>query len=153
MLSLLKTLFHQMLQEGSDAGEVGSSAMHLAMASLLCEVANADYQLDPREETARVHLLSSLLGMDNQSATALLEKAHLNSKNAVSLFDFTNQLRALTSAERYSLIEAMWQVAYADGTINPQEEAVIRQVSDLIYVEHAEFIRAKLYAQALSASS
>jgi uncharacterized tellurite resistance protein B-like protein len=153
MLSLLKTLFRQMLQEGSDASKVDSSEMHLAMATLLCEVANADYNLDPREESAKVHLLSSLLGIDNYSAATLLEKAHLSSKNAVSLFDFTNQLRALTSAERYSLIEAMWQVAYADGIINPQEEAVIRQVSDLIYVEHAEFIRAKLSAQALSASS
>jgi len=153
MLSLLKTLFRQMLQDGSDGGKADSSSIHLAMASLLCEVANADYQQDPREEAAKVHLLANLLDMDKHSATVLLEKAHTHSKNSVSLFEFTNQLRSLTAAERYSLIEAMWQVAYADGIINPQEEAVIRQVSDLIYVEHAEFIRAKLSAQTMIASS
>jgi len=49
--------------------------------------------------------------------------------------------------QRYQLIEAMWQIAYADKVIDPQEEAVIRQVAELIYVDHSEFIRAKLSAQ------
>ena len=41
----------------------------------------------------------------------------------------------------------MWQVAYADGKLDPQEEAVIRQVADLIYLDHPAFIKAKLTAQ------
>ena len=38
----------------------------------------------------------------------------------------------------------MWQVAHADGHIDPMEDAVIRKVAELLYVDHSEFIRAKL---------
>ena len=56
-------------------------------------------------------------------------------------------MRSLEQSERYQLVEAMWQVAYADGVIDPQEEAVIRQVSDLIYLDHSAFIKAKISAK------
>ena len=38
----------------------------------------------------------------------------------------------------------MWEVANADGEIDPLEDAVIRKTAELIYVDHSEFIRAKL---------
>ena len=38
----------------------------------------------------------------------------------------------------------MWQVAYADNVLDPIEEAIIRKVAELLYVNHSDFIRAKL---------
>ena len=38
----------------------------------------------------------------------------------------------------------MWEVAHADGEIDPLEDAVIRKSAELLYVDHSEFIRAKL---------
>ncbi len=35
-------------------------------------------------------------------------------------------------------------VAYADGKLGKYEEHLIRQVADLIYVPHQEYIRSKL---------
>jgi len=135
------------MHEGTDGGAVDTPSMNLAMASLLCEVANADYEIDPREESAKVHLLVNLLDIDESSAKSLLDKARQQSSQSVSLYEFTTKLRTLMPEQRYQLIEAMWQVAYADEVIDPQEEAVIRQVAELIYVDHSEFIRAKLSAQ------
>jgi uncharacterized tellurite resistance protein B-like protein len=37
----------------------------------------------------------------------------------------------------------LWQVAYADGSLDPYEEALVRKIADLIYVPHREFIQAK----------
>jgi len=71
----------------------------------------------------------------------------VKSEKSVSLYEFTTKLRELMPEERFQLIEAMWQVAYADGIIEPMEEAVIRQVAELIYLDHSEFIRAKLSAK------
>ncbi len=45
---------------------------------------------------------------------------------------------------RFELIKAMWEVAHADGEIDPLEDSVIRKTSELLYVDHHEFIRAKL---------
>ena len=42
----------------------------------------------------------------------------------------------------------MWAVAYADGKLAKYEEHLIRQVAELTYVPHQDYIRAKLEAQA-----
>ncbi|WP_171027648.1 TerB family tellurite resistance protein [Photobacterium damselae] len=150
MFTKLRTLLRQVMNDGTDAGTMDSLSMNLAMASLLCEVANADHAKDPREEQAKVQLLTKLLEVDEQQAQHLLNEGELRSENAVSLYEFTNKLRALEQEARYELVEAMWQIAYADGVIDPMEEAVIRQVAELIYLDHSEFIRAKLSAQKLA---
>lgn len=150
MFTKLRTLLRQVMNDGTDAGTMDSLSMNLAMTSLLCEVANADHAKDPREEQAKVQLLTKLLEVDEQQAQHLLNEGELRSENAVSLYEFTNKLRALEQEARYELVEAMWQVAYADGVIDPMEEAVIRQVAELIYLDHSEFIRAKLSAQKLA---
>ncbi|EAS42565.1 TerB family tellurite resistance protein [Photobacterium profundum] len=147
MFKQLRTLFRQVMHEGSDGGAIDTPTMNLAMASLLCEVANADHQIDPREEAAKVQLLIKLLDIDEARAIDLLAEAMVKSEKSVSLYEFTTKLRELMPEERFQLIEAMWQVAYADGIIEPMEEAVIRQVAELIYLDHSEFIRAKLSAK------
>ncbi len=68
-------------------------------------------------------------------------------QDATSLYDFTSQLRELTQETRYNLIKSMWEVAYADGQIDPLEDAVIRKTAELLYVDHSDFIRAKLQSQ------
>ncbi len=32
----------------------------------------------------------------------------------------------------------MWEVAYADGEIDPLEDAVIRKTAELLYVDHSD---------------
>ena len=150
MFSTLRTLFRQVMNESASAGTVDTPTLNLAMASLLCEVANADHERDPREEQAKTQLLIKLLDTTEEQATILLSQAQEQSQKSVSLYEFTNKLRELSQPQRYQLIEAMWQVAYADGVIDPLEEAVIRQVSDLIYLDHPEYIRAKLNAGKLA---
>ncbi|MUH97238.1 hypothetical protein GNP63_11900 [Aliivibrio fischeri] len=146
MFKQLRTLLKKVIHEATESGASETASMHLAMASLLCEVSNADHQSDEREDTAKLQLLMKLLGLNEESAKLLLLEAMQKSKASTSLYEFTTKLRALMPEERYHLIEAMWQVAYADGVIEPMEEAVIRQVSELIYLDHLEFIRAKLAA-------
>ncbi|MGF1681629.1 TerB family tellurite resistance protein [Photobacterium makurazakiensis] len=147
MFQQLRTIFRQVMHEGTDGGAVDTPSLHLAMACLLCEVANADHSDDPREQTAKLHLLVNLLEISDEEAAVLLDEAKRKSKQSVSLYEFTTKLRTLEPEQRYALIEAMWQVAYADGVLDPMEEAVIRQVAELVYVDHSEFIRAKIAAQ------
>ena len=65
-----------------------------------------------------------------------------------SLFDFTRVINDHYSAsQKLELIESMWRVAYADGRLDKYEESLIRQVAELTYVSHSDYIRAKLAAQ------
>ena len=55
--------------------------------------------------------------------------------------------RRVTIEERGKLVESLWQVAFADNDLDKYEEASIRKISDLLYVSHGDFIKAKHAAQ------
>ncbi|RJX69528.1 TerB family tellurite resistance protein [Vibrio sinensis] len=143
MLNSITKLFKQLL-DGNDLGHHSHNDPNLAIACLLCEVAGADHQIDLSEQQAKQQLLIRLLALNEQQAQVLLGKAEVNRKDSASLYDFTSQLRELSQETRYQLIQAMWEVAHADGDIDPLEEAVIRKTAELLYVDHRDFIRAKL---------
>lgn len=147
MFTKLHDLFKQLTDADSSMHAVDQNTLESSMASLLCEVASADNESDEREESAKCHQLVLLLNIDEAQAKSLLIDAHSQSKQAVSIYEFTSKLRNADYQIRHLLIEAMWAVAFADGIIDPYEEALIRQVSDLIYVTHSDFIRAKLSVQ------
>ena len=74
---------------------------------------------------------------------------------ATSLFEFTSLINESYSYDqRVQLVENLWKVAFADLKLDRYEEHMIRNVSDLIYVRHSDFIRTKLKVkEALSGSS
>lgn len=143
MLKSISQLFKQLL-DGQDLGHHSATDPSLAIACLLCEVAGADHQVDSAERQAKRHLLSTLLEIEESQAISLIARAEQSNKQAASLYDFTSQLRELSQQRRFELIQAMWQVANADGQIDPLEDSVIRKTAELLYVDHSEFIRAKL---------
>ncbi|MGR5205286.1 TerB family tellurite resistance protein [Vibrio sp. PNB23_22_6] len=146
MFNALTSLFKQLI-EGSDLSQSNSLSPNLAIACLLCEVAGADHEIDDSEQATKRSLLMTLLSLNEQQTEALLAQAQSKSRESTSLYDFTSQLRELSQETRYDLIKSMWEVAYADGELDPLEEAVIRKAAELLYVDHSDFIRAKLQSQ------
>lgn len=122
-------------------------SVNLSMAALLCEVAAVDSVIAESEQQAKIKQLVYLLEIDSVQAKELLTQAMDKSKQATSVYEFTSKLRDIEYDQRFVLVQAMWIVAYADGVIDKNEEALIRQVSDLIYITHSDFIRAKLQAK------
>ncbi|EKA7350402.1 TerB family tellurite resistance protein [Vibrio vulnificus] len=144
MFNVLTSLFKELI-EGSDLSKHKATNPNLAIASLLCEVAGADYQIDEREQAVKRQLLKRLLNLDDTQVEALLTQAQSGVSESASLYDFTSQLRELSQEVRFDLIKGMWEVAHADGEIDPLEDAVIRKTAELLYVDHSDFIRAKLH--------
>ena len=145
MLKSLASAFNQLLS-GQNESLSDKHTPNLAIAALLCEVAAADHNIDEIEKHAKHSILQRLLNITETEATELLEQAMLKIKDSVSLYEFTSHLRELERETRLELIKAMWRVAYIDGKIDPIEELVIRKTAGLLYVEHSEFIRAKIQA-------
>lgn len=144
MFNAITSLFKELL-EGQDLAR-NSATPELAIACLLTEVAGADHQISTPEQQAKSALLKHLLNIDEEEAITLLARAEQQVKQSASLYDFTSHLRNLSQPQRFELIKAMWEVANADGTIDPLEDAVIRKAAELLYVDHSQFIRAKLMA-------
>ena len=107
----------------------------------MLEVAQSDFFESEEETTA---LLASLVNIFRREQTAdeLLAAARTDKSNSAGLYQFTRlACTEMSIEERCSLVEQLWQIAFADGVIDKYEGA-IRKMSDLLYVPHGEFIKA-----------
>ena len=146
MINAFRKLFE------TPARETGAEREHrqrLAAAALLIETARADFSEDGVEEAVLTTLLCETLGLDTAQVNELLVQASAQLDEAASLYDFTRVINDhYSAAQKLELITNMWRVAYADGRLDKYEEYLIRQVAELTYVPHSDYIRAKLVAKA-----
>lgn len=142
MLDALKSLFELPARETEEELQ---HRRHLAAAALLIETARADFTEDGDEENAMARLLCSSLQLNAEEVSSLLSRASERVDQATSLYEFTREINDHYDAgQKLQLIGDMWKVAYADGRVDKYEEHLIRQVAELIYVPHVDYIRAKL---------
>ncbi|MAT95349.1 MAG: hypothetical protein CME59_22485 [Halioglobus sp.] len=146
MIGALKALFEtDSRREDSEAQR--QRRIRLAAAALLIETARADFTQDAQEEQALEQLLSRALQLDTEEVHELVAAAQARVDESTSLYEFTRVINDHYSAQqKLQLIDAMWSVAYADGDLDKYEEHLIRQVAELTYVPHADYIRSKLAA-------
>jgi len=141
MIGALRDLFSQ--PEGDDQHSV-EETRRLAAAALLVEVARADFTQDAAEEQAMASLLTNTLNLDPRDVDALMSDADSAVDQATSLYDFTRLVNDHYDADgKRALVQSMWQVAYADASLDKYEEHLIRRVAELIYLPHEDFIRTK----------
>ena len=145
MIKALKALFEVPTQE---TPEERQHRLQLAAAALLIETARADFTQGAEEEAALATLLSSSLRLDANEVQSLIIQAAAQVDESTSLYEFTRVINDhYTPQQKQQLIYAMWTVAYADGDIDKYEEHLIRQVAELTYVAHEDYIRANLRAR------
>ena len=115
------------------------------LAALLVEVMRADGKVLTEELENIQNTLIHYCGLELDAASRLLTKAKQLVEQAIDLYSFVNVVNEHTSdIERIEIIELLWQVAFADGQIDGQEDHVIRKIAGLMYVTHADFIQAKI---------
>jgi uncharacterized tellurite resistance protein B-like protein len=145
MINAFKALFQVSDRETEQSSE---HRMQLAAAALLIETARADFTQSGEEEKALEDLLSRALKLDRYEVRELIKLATNRVDESTSLYEFTREINDHYSpAQKLSLITAMWKVAYTDGRLDKYEEHLIRQVAELTYVPHEEYIRSKLAAK------
>ena len=70
---------------------------------------------------------------------ALFDEAEAAVRHSTQFFPFTQQIcRQLDPEARVRIIEMLWEVAYADGVLDPQEDMLLRRIAGLIYVSDGE---------------
>jgi uncharacterized tellurite resistance protein B-like protein len=113
--------------------------LQLAAAALLVEAARMDDQFDESERRMIEDLLSARFALSPEATRQLLDAAERAVDQSTQLFRFTQTIaQNLSLAERTRIVEMLWEVAYADGTLAPQEDALIRRIAGLVYVPDGE---------------
>ena len=129
--------------EGGSAG--GRDELELAVAALLIEIARVDDALGDAERRLVARLLERRFGLGPDDAAALERLAEQQSEESAQLFGFARIVNSRLPRERRpELIEMLWEVAYADGVLDPLEDSLLRRIGGLIDVSDRERGAARL---------
>lgn len=143
-------MFQQWFTNFKSTGSVDEKAeqhwVERLTALLLVEISRADTEIDDTEKAAIASAIkASSSSLQLAEIEEIIATAMQDAENTISFREHIRQInKGFTREQKLALIEQMWRVAYADGNLDKYEEYTIRKLSDLLYVEHAEFIRAKL---------
>lgn len=129
----------------STEAEQAPDRIPLAAAVLLLEVAYSDGEFHPAEQALLRNLLREHFAVAEDALDELLTLAEETRINSHDLHQFTREInRSFTQPEKERIIEAIWQLVYADGRLDHYEEALMRQLGTLIGLSHRRLMEAKL---------
>jgi uncharacterized tellurite resistance protein B-like protein len=133
------------LKDGEITLPQGGDALQLAVAALLLEAAVVvDGDFDPHEREIVRRLLRRCFSLSPDDAQLLIAAAERRVEMSSQLFGFTSTVNSRLSRERkVEFIEMLWEVAYADGVLDPLEDTLLRRIAGLIDVSDHERGEAK----------
>lgn len=118
--------------------------LRLSVAALLLEAARQDDRFDARERAVIAKLLSEKFGLTPDQCAQLLAAGETHTQQMVQLHGHTSAiLEHMPQGERVHLVEMLWEVAYADGVLDPEEDLLIRRVAGLIHVTDRDRVLAR----------
>lgn len=145
MLSGIKAFFEEHLLASDKPEADRGNALRLATTALLIEMMRMDDHFHESEQTKLVEQVKLRFKLSDLETNALIDLASAELKNSTDYFQFTSLINQhFEYAEKVSIIESLWEVAYADNELDIDEEYLVRKVSELIHVSHNDFIVAKL---------
>ena len=148
MINKLKNFFEENFSNNPDNELSIEEKLHRAAAALLIEISWSDSDISEEEKKILKNHLKQKFALSDSLIDELVEIAEEEVKDVNSSYEFIRLINTCyEKEEKFHLVETMWELAFADGRIDMYEESMIRKLSDLLYVPHSEFIRAKLKAQ------
>ncbi len=155
MFAALKTFLAD-LGQTEPRRAFGEDDFRVAAVALLVHIADADGVTDAAESRRLKALVKDRFDLDACEAAALIQQAQQSEREAVDFYHFTHILkRNLDEAGCQRIVEMMWEIAFADGTVDEIEESVIWRIAELLGVSNRDriILRQKVAAEAKSAES
>jgi uncharacterized tellurite resistance protein B-like protein len=145
MLDLIKSALGITGGQDRSAKELN---VKLLSSVILLEAAHADHECSEEELNHIIGTIRSMYGLPQEEVDELMEFAHSERGEATDLLQFTRQANERMDREqKLELLEAVWRIIYADGTVDRHEEGFARKLANLLWLEHRDFIDAKLRAK------
>lgn len=143
MLDAIRTFLTD-LSGGAGKKEFGDDDYRVAAAALLFHVVAVDGAVSPEERDTLSQLLMRRYDLDREGAADLMSAAETADNEAIDLYGFTSILkRHFDEAGCERIVEMMWTLVYADGSVHEFEDNIIWRVSELLGVSSKARIRLK----------
>lgn len=149
MLTSIKEFFSQFIEPGTHETGVGSQhSLQVATAALLLEMIRMDNRIGDNERAAVADALRRQFDLDAAQIDTLVALAEQEAHQANDYYQFTSLInKACDAAQKIRIVEYLWEVALADGHLDAHELHLMRKISDLLYIPHADNIAAKQRAR------
>ena len=149
MIAAIRNFFTQMIEpDMGGSGIAAQRALHVATAALLLEMMRMDASVTAEETAAVTGALQRQFGLDATEVETLMTLATEEARQATDYFQFTSLINKSFNAEqKIQVVEALWQVAFADGHLDAHEQHFMRKIADLLYVPQSAYIVAKQRAR------
>ena len=88
-----------------------------------------------------IKIISRKVKKDENEIFQIIE---IYSNDSVSFYEFVEDINSnYTKEEKHSLLKFMWDIAFADGKLDVNEERLIRRLADLIRIKDIEVLKLK----------
>ena len=129
--------------EKSDADD--EIKIEIAACVVLVEVAESDSECTEDEIGHVLETMKSIFNLSREHAEEMIELAREARNKSVDLWQFTNQInQSFNHSEKIKILEAVWQVIYADGRLDKHEDYLVHKLANLLGLKHKELIDAKI---------
>ena len=140
MLNFLKKIFKK-----KDKAKETVSDINLACAIILLEVSYSDFEIKEVETDKMLKFFETDLNLSKDKSIWLNEEAQKLHKDTNCLRKYIKLINdSYTKEEKVNLINIAWRIARADNEIDKYEEHRIRKISELLYLNHSDFIKEKI---------
>lgn len=130
--------------------EAGLTEQQYLAVVLMLQLSHADFNSEQQEHDVVLRYLQQEFKLTAVAAEPVFSAALAQAGDATCLHGFTSKLKELPYAERLALLDQLWKVAFADGELEPNEEAMLRKIADLLFIRHSDYIQSKLALQPAS---
>ena len=135
MLAKLKSWADRLSADAAAAPKAGARELEAATALLLVEAASLDGDCDAGEEAAIRDLLTEEFNLADGEADALIAEAKAHADTSVEFYGMTRTIKErMMPEDRVRVLEMVWAVAYADGSLHDFEASLARRVAGLLHV-------------------
>ena len=118
--------------------------IELTAAVLAYEIARSDGDITKDEQEVLMEEIEKIAIKVGKDKLEILKMIEIYSTDSVSFHNFIEDINKNYSKEnKLLLLRFLWRTAYADGTLDVDEERLVRRVADLINIKGIEVLKIK----------
>ncbi len=144
MLDALKKFFKGLSGEQEQEGRFSEDDERLAVAALMFHIITVDGEIGQQELDQLKRILQQQYDLSEDDTQELMDLARERDEDSVDLYRFTSVLkRKLEPEQRLRVIEILWEMGFADGSVHEFEDNTIWRVAELLGVSSRDRMELK----------
>ena len=132
MFDQLKKVFDKKIIEENEE----FNTLQIAISTLMIQTAVYDGVFDEQEKSKILELIKNYFNFNENQKIQLFAVAMKANDESNDMQQFTRTLNdTLSEEEKLIIIEMLWKIIISDGRIDDYENALIRKISGLLYID------------------